>query len=186
MKIIICPGIHDVELTKGFVAALLNENKQENNIDILTFPGKGIFTLSKVHILSFLCDRLSNKIEFPVIFISFSAGVVGAIGAAVAWQMLGGNVQAFIAIDGWGVPLWSNFPIHRLSHDVFTHHTSAILGIGENNFYAEPPVDHLMMWNCPQNVKGYWVNSSLKSTLSCNYLTAVEFISMLLKHYESQ
>ena len=137
MPIIICPGIHEPELTKSFIQGCLNQSNQ-NSVDILIFPEQGYLTLSTFHILHFLHNRLGNKLESPVIFLCFSAGVIGGIGAATAWQLLGGHVQAFIAIDGWGVPLAGNFPIHRLSHDYYTHWTSAYLGMGENNFYAEP------------------------------------------------
>lgn len=188
MKIIICPGIHEPELTARLITEWLNpvadraiSQEAEN---ILVFPGEGLLTLSAVHILEFLSDRLGNELKLPVIFVSFSAGVVGAIAAAVKWQQAGGDVKAFIAIDGWGMPLWGNFPIHRLSHDYFTHWSSALLGGGQNNFYAEPAVDHLTIWRSPQTVKGYWVDQSLGFSAPKNHLTAAEFLHLLVKHYE--
>ncbi len=190
MPIIICPGIHAPELTKSFVEGCLNltedscSNKKQ--VDILIYPEQGYLTLSTFHILHFLCDRLGNKLESPVIFICFSAGVIGGIGAATAWQLLGGHVQAFIAIDGWGVPLAGNFPIHRLSHDHYTHWTSAYLGMGKNNFYAEPAVDHLSMWQSPQSVQGQWVNPSVSFSPPKNYLSASEFINLLLERYKEK
>jgi hypothetical protein len=120
MPIIICPGIHEPELTEGFIQGCLNQGGKKP-VDTVIYPGQGYLTLSTFHILHFLHNRLGNKLESPVIFICFSAGVIGGIGAATAWQLLGGHVQAFIAIDGWGVPLAGNFPIHRLSHDHYTH-----------------------------------------------------------------
>jgi hypothetical protein len=185
MPIIICPGIHEPELTVSFIQKCLNQYYTKP-VDILIYPGQGYLTLSTFHILHFLCDRLSNKLESPVIFICFSAGVVGGIGAATGWQLLGGHVQAFIAIDGWGVPLAGNFPIHRLSHDYFTHWTSAYLGIGENNFYAEPAVDHLSMWQSPQSVQGKWVNSPVGFSPPKNYLSASEFLNRLLERYNKK
>ncbi|MBD2292737.1 hypothetical protein H6G06_04365 [Anabaena sphaerica FACHB-251] len=188
MKIIICAGIHEPELTKSFITGWLDSatdrSNNENQPDILVFSGEGILTLSALHILLFLRDRLSNKLESPVIFIGFSAGVVGAIGAATKWQLQGGNVKAFIAIDGWGVPLWGNFPIHRLSHDYFTHWSSVILGSGEDNFYADPPVDHLSMWRSPQQVQGHWADPSIGFPQPPNSLNAAEFLHLLLKRYE--
>ncbi|AFZ23109.1 hypothetical protein Cylst_0782 [Cylindrospermum stagnale PCC 7417] len=191
MKIIICPGIHDPELTQSFIAEWLNlvadgamSQYAEN---ILVFPGQGLLSLSAFHILDFLCDRLGNELKSPVIFVSFSAGVVGAIAAAVKWQLLGGHVKAFIAIDGWGMPLWGNFPIHRLSHDYFTHWTSTLLGGGQNSFYASPAVDHLAMWRSPQIVKGSWVDPSSEfSSSPKSSLTAAEFLHLLVKHYEEK
>ncbi|AFZ57318.1 hypothetical protein H6G54_25465 [Anabaena cylindrica FACHB-243] len=197
--IIICPGIHEPELTENFITGLLSSATdiaiKENNLEILVYPGQGILTLSAFHILQFLSDayevlsasqRSHDKLKCPVIFISYSAGVVGAIIAATKWQMLGGTVKAFIAIDGWGMPLWGNFPIHRMSHDYFTHWSSAILGGGEDNFYAEPPVNHLSMWHSPQTVQGKWVDRSLGLSLPQNYLNAAEFLHLLLKRYEEK
>jgi len=187
MKIIICPGIHESIITEGFIAGCLNLEvnyaAKLNSVDILVFPEEGILSLSAFHLLRFLSDRLENRLESPVIFISFSAGVVGAIGAAVGWQILGGNVKGFIAIDGWGVPLWGNFPIHRLSHDYFTHWSSAILGGGKDNFYAQPAVEHLSMWRSPQNVKGLWVDSSRSYSPPKTELSAAEFLNILLSDY---
>jgi hypothetical protein len=192
MPIIICPGIHAPELTKSFIQGCLNQDNAKA-VDILIYPGQGYLTLSTFHILHFLCDRLgapsdrlSNKLESPLIFLCFSAGVIGGIGAATAWQLLGGHVQAFIAIDGWGVPLAGNFPIHRLSHDHYTHWTSAYLGMGEDNFYADPAVDHLSMWHSPQSVPGKWVNPSVSFSPIQNYLSVSEFLNLLLERYNKK
>jgi hypothetical protein len=153
MSIIICPGIHEPELTENFRVGLLDMISDgaiaPNYANILVYPGKDVLVLSALHILQFLRERLSNSLESPIIFISFSAGVVGAIGAAHLWQLLGGRVKAFIAIDGWGVPLYGNFPIHRMSHDYFTQWSSSLLGSGQNSFYTEPAVEHLSIWRSP-------------------------------------
>jgi len=95
----------------------------------------------------------------PLLFIAFSAGVVGAIAAARQWQRWGGQVKALLALDGWGVPLYGGFPIHRLSHDHFTHWSSALLGGGPESFYAEPAVPHQELWRSPHCVQGWWVQS---------------------------
>ncbi|WP_041566013.1 hypothetical protein [Nostoc punctiforme] len=198
MSIIICPGIHEPELTESFRVGLLdlvsNGAIAPNYANILLYPGKDALVLSAFHILQFLRARLTDSLKSPIIFISFSAGVVGAIGAAHLWQLLGGTVKAFIAIDGWGVPLQGNFPIHRMSHDYFTHWSSRLLGCGQNNFYAQPAVDHLSMWRCltksrsestSQAVQGWWVDSSIEISPPKGYLTAAEFLLMLLKRYEA-
>ncbi|MHC0062442.1 hypothetical protein ACWATR_05875 [Nostoc sp. UIC 10890] len=203
MSIIICPGIHEPELTESFRVGLLDlvsnnaipavsYANAHNYANILLYPGKDVLVLSALHILQFLHVSLAHRryhlgdqLQSPVIFISFSAGVVGAIGAAHLWQLLGGRVKAFIAIDGWGVPLQGNFPIHRMSHDYFTHWSSCLLGCGQNNFYAEPAVDHLSIWKSPQNVQGWWVDSSIGISPPKGRLTAAEFLLMLLKHYEA-
>ncbi|AFY50199.1 hypothetical protein Nos7524_4441 [Nostoc sp. PCC 7524] len=223
MNIIICPGIHETDLTESFISGWLSpsiDNLKSSSSstlqeakatslqspipspqspipspqspipspeNILVAPVPGILALSSLHILQFLHDRLHHRLESPVIFISFSAGVVGAIAAAWQWQLLGGDVKAFIAIDGWGVPLWGKFPIHRLSHDYFTHWSSSLLGSGQDNFYAEPAVDHLTMWRSPHSVQGWWVDSSQgEITTPKTRLTAAEFLHLLLKHYEEK
>ncbi|MBE8966492.1 hypothetical protein IQ277_09625 [Nostocales cyanobacterium LEGE 12452] len=193
--IIICPGIHDPAFTESFISECLNipnGSIAKNQSNILVYPGKDFSNLSALHILQFLrvsvAHRrycLTDSLKLPIIFISFSAGVVGAIGAANLWQLLGGRVKAFIAIDGWGVPLQGNFPIHRMSHDYFTHWSSSLLGSGQNNFYAEPSVDHLSIWKSPQTVQGCWVDSSIEIIPPTGRLTATEFLLMLLKHYEA-
>ncbi|MCC5646432.1 hypothetical protein LC607_26655 [Nostoc sp. CHAB 5824] len=189
MSIIICPGIHEPELTESFRVGLSdlisNSSVSQKPGNILVYPGKDFLVLSAFHILQFLRARLIGSLKSPIIFISFSAGVVGAIGAAHLWQLLGGRVKAFIAIDGWGVPLQGNFPIHRMSHDYFTHWSSCLLGSGQNNFYAEPAVDHLSIWKSPQTVQGWWLDSSIGISPPKGHLTASEFLLMLLKHYEA-
>jgi hypothetical protein len=190
MSIIICPGIHDRELTDSFISGWLEVSgdslSNQNMLKTLVFPGEGILALSAPHIVQFLSDRLPNPQDSPVVFISFSAGVVGAIVAARNWQILGGQVKAFIAIDGWGVPLSGNFPIHRLSHDYFTHWSSLLLGGGHNNFYAEPAVDHLSMWRSPQTVLGWWVDYPGEADPQISRLTAAEFLHRLLKRYDKK
>jgi hypothetical protein len=185
VKVIICPGIHPPELTESFVAGLrLGEICQSE--DILIVPGKDYPVYSGFHILQFVGDRLptsppAHLPTYPLVFISFSAGVVGAIAAAAAWRRMGGTVKAFIALDGWGVPLFGDFPIYRVSHDEFTHWSSALLGSGEESFYADPGVGHLELWRAPQTVRGWWVNREGMRSLS----SAAEFLTMLLQRFEA-
>jgi len=169
-----------VLLTTNFLAGLQGESK----MDLLVFPSHDYTVLSAPHILQFLGDRLGNpQTASPIVFISFSAGVVGAIAAAWGWQLWGGKVKAFMALDGWGVPLVANFPIHRISHDYFTHWSSALLGGGADSFYTEPPVAHLEMWRSPQAVTGWRVASSVE-TQQNSRLTVSQFLIMLLELYE--
>ncbi|WP_042341441.1 hypothetical protein [Calothrix sp. PCC 7507] len=190
MNIIICPGIHEPELTKSFLSGSLDQFPanliDQKPVNILIYPGSGVLTLSGFHILQFLCDRLGDQLKSPVIFISYSAGVVGAIVAASLWQLSGGNIKAFIAIDGWGVPLFGDFPIHRMSHNYFTHWSSSLLGSGQDNFYAEPAVDHLSMWSSPQMIQGCWVNQAMAASSPASNLGASEFLHLLLKRYEEK
>ncbi|MES1024507.1 hypothetical protein ABN584_16580 [Gloeocapsa sp. BRSZ] len=179
MFIVICPGIHAPELTQEFIQGLNATSSYVNNF--LVFPTHDYAVLSPLHILQFLQSQLGDPQQSSpaVVFIAFSAGVVGAITAASLWQSLGGQVLALIAIDGWGVPLFGNFPLHRLSHDYFTHWSSAMLGSGSADFYAEPAVDHLTLWRSPQNVTGCYVENSQFLL----HLTAADFVIMLLEQY---
>jgi len=184
--LIICPGIHDLELTQDFLEKL-QLSKEINrfnakNTQFLIFPTQDYPAYSAIHIVEFLQSQITN-IKSPVAFISFSAGVVGAIGAAWAWQLLGGSVKTFIAIDGWGVPLSGNFPIHRLSHDYFTHWSSALLGAGNDSFYADPAVEHLELWKSPDTCKGWWVHQNMIGKPERTFTTAAEFIISLLQDY---
>ena len=114
------------------------------------FPVEQAPPFSALHISSFLTSCLNPPVswlgksrstlgvadqrKFGLTFICFSAGVVGGIGAAHLWQSHFGPVRAFIALDGWGVPLFGDFPIYRFSHDEFTHRSSGLLGAGEDSF----------------------------------------------------
>jgi hypothetical protein len=176
MSIVICPGIHAAELTEQFLAGLQTEFS-----DLLVFPAHQHPAYSALHILKFLEQAgLKQEAGHSLIFVAFSAGVVGAIGAARLWQRAGGQVQALVAIDGWGVPLYGDFPIHRVSHDVFTHWSSAGLGAGQSSFYADPAVEHLEIWRSPQTVKG-WQMAAFHPQRET---TAAQFLQSLLAHYE--
>ena len=184
--VIICPGIHDLQLTQDFLEAL---RSSEGNLlsslinNILIFPTEDYPAYSAIHILEFL-QRQIHEVKTPLVFISFSAGVVGAIGAAWSWELLGGKVKAFIAIDGWGVPLSGNFPIHRLSHDYFTYWSSALLGGGEDSFYADPAVEHLELWKSPDSCGGWWVQAAAGGKAEQrHYTTAAQFVNRLLQVY---
>jgi len=193
MRLVICPGIHDPQLTQSFLGYLLEDSDntqlpqeicQENP---LIFPTESYPAYSGPHLLQFITQQLNtspfikHSLQPPLVFVGFSAGVVSAIEAAWGWRLLGGTVTAFIALDGWGVPLWGDFPIHRVSHDYFTHWSSALLGQGEDGFYADPGVDHLELWRSPHTVEGW----SIPSTRSHERVrtTATRFLLSLLHRY---
>ncbi len=185
--VIICPGIHDLHLTQEFLQGLQRteiSNLSNSWVDrILIFPAEDYPACSAIHILEFL-QRHSELIATPLVFISFSAGVVGAISAAWGWQLLGGRVKAFLAFDGWGVPLYGNFPIHRLSHDYFTHWSSALLGAGEDSFYTDPAVEHLDFWRSPDVCQGWWVHpATVGNSERRTFTTAAQFVTQLLQRY---
>ncbi len=193
MSVIICPGVHDHELTTHFVEGL------SFLADPVIFPTEDYPAYSTYHILQFLRTQLGHSWHTdpqlrqlplpPLLFIGFSAGVVGAIGAAWGCQMMGHSVKALIAVDGWGVPLYGNFPIHRLSHDAFTHWTSTLLEAPTDHFYADPPVPHLELWRSPQNTPGWRLQTPVNHAARlftpprCTSTTAADYLLTLLIHY---
>lgn len=191
MRLVICPGIHDPKLTDRFLEGLSEvwgdaEPRQntQTSYPVKIFPAHKHPPFSALDIFHFLCSQeLAGE---SLVFVSFSAGVVGAIGAAWMWQQIGGKVAAFIALDGWGVPLGGTFPIHRISHDSFTHWSSAILGSGGDGFYADPPVEHLDLWREPQTVKGWQISQIADRIETTKPATAATFLVHLLKQYGVQ
>ena len=186
-QIIICPGIHNPQFTQEFLDGLqgcaTGNLARQLNREVLILPNGDYPIYSAIHILVDL-QRHLNSAKTPIIFIAFSAGVVGAIGAAWGWQILGREVKAFMALDGWGVPLSGNFPIHRLSHDEFTHWSSALLGRGEESFYGDPAVDHLDLWRKAGVCQGWWVNPAKGCVGEKRTpITAAQFIIKLLQRY---
>lgn len=186
--VMICPGIHEPQLTQDFLEAL--QRGETNHLSsgwtktVLIFPTQDYPAYSAIHILEFLQHHTSPTT--PVIFISFSAGVAGAIGAAWGWEMSGGQVQALIAFDGWGVPLYGNFPIYRVSHDYFTHWSSALLGAGADSFYAEPGIEHLDLWRSPDRCPGWWHGHTVADNAEYKkHTTAAHFVNHLLQLYRT-
>lgn len=170
MPIIICPGVHSPELTDRFVQSISDRVEA----DYLILPTAEHPPYNAIAVYQWLERQQLSKMQ-PLSFVAFSAGVVGGIGAAMAWQLRGGNVQSFIALDGWGMPSLVNFPLYRVSHDAFTHWSSQILGSGEGGFYADPEVDHLELWRSPKACRGWRIISpgcQTRDTL-LNYLTNV-------------
>ncbi len=187
MSVVLCPGIHDRGLTQQFMQGLSDSSEVALRLESwLVFPAERYPAYSALHILRFLHESFSRRdpdcaFNTPLVFIGFSAGVVGAVGAAHVWQGLGGSVKALLAIDGWGVPLMGKFPMHRLSHDSFTHWSSALLGAGEDSFYADPGVAHLDLWRSPQTASGWWLRSNLDQPPTAR--SAASFLTALLHRY---
>ncbi len=152
-------------LTEGFIAGLRRSPELFS-----VFPADQYPSYSPHHILNFF-DSIDS-----VLIIAFSAGVVGAIATARIWQRQGVRIAGFIAIDGWGVPLAGEFPIHRVSHDQFTHWSSLMLGGNAAHFYADPAVDHLTLWHSPETVLG-------RIEPSNRIVSAATFIGELIEHY---
>jgi hypothetical protein len=114
---------------------------------------------------------------------AFSAGCLGAAGLAQYWHHHRGQVLALFAVDGWGVPLVTDYPIYRISHDRFTHVTSLGLGAGAVNFYADPPVPHLDVWTTPATVDGWQVTQASPRWSQYHRLTAAEFLRHWSRHH---
>ncbi|MEG3859237.1 hypothetical protein [Microcoleus sp. herbarium12] len=191
MRLVICPGVHEPNLTDCFLAGLsgiwgvaADRPSQQILNSVKVFPAHKHPPFSALDILHFLCNQdLAGE---SLVFVSFSAGVAGAIGAAWMWQQIGGQVGAFFALDGWGVPLGGTFPIHRISHDRFTHWSSAIIGSGGDSFYADPAIAHLDLWREPQTAKGWQISQTSAGIETAAPTTAAEFLVHLLKHYGVQ
>jgi hypothetical protein len=153
---LLIPGLHEPELTTKFVQSFAPSRQ------IAIFP----------HL-----DRLNRETE--IIIIAFSAGVVLAALLAPFWQLQGKQIKALIALDGWGVALGGNFPIHRCSHDYFTHWSSALLGTGYDNFYAEPSVAHLTLFANPAQVTGWRIEKGERY-----FMTLTNYLEYLLGYYD--
>lgn len=167
MNVIICPGIHKPDLTEQFIAEL----------DLAIAPQvlpQLLPVYSPLHVFEFLQSHC--KLTEPLVMIGFSAGVVGSVGAAQRWQQHGGQMQALIAIDGWGVPLSGQVPIYRLSHDWFTDWSCQWLGATEQRFYAEPSVGHLDLWRSPSQTLGWQVCGQVRTKT-----TASRFLRQVLQ-----
>lgn len=163
--IVVCPGVHSPQLTASFLAAVALDRADAMRICVIPSDRQPVY--SPLHGLNVLQHRLGAPWAAPpVLFLGFSAGVVSLAAIAPLWQALGGIVLGLIALDGWGVPLVGNFPIHRLSHDRFTDWSSALLDVplaaarGDrfdgDRFYAEPAVAHLDLWRSPHRTTGWW------------------------------
>lgn len=153
--LVICPGIHSSQLTHSFIEGI---KKNLNLPTYMVLPTQIYPPYSAIAINGWLKQFYGQPSQAPPLsFFAFSAGVVGAIGVAWLWQLQGGKIRNLIAFDGWGMPLVGNFPIYRVSHDYFTHWTSAPLGSGKQGFYADPGVEHLELWRSPETCQGWQV-----------------------------
>lgn len=180
MKVIICPGVHDPRLTESFVGSLKKSLKKhyDTTVDYLVFPTDKFPAYSALDVVQWL-DR-QNISNHEVLFICFSAGVVAGIGAAFLLQSREITIKAFIALDGWGVPLWANFPVYRLSHDYFTHWSSAILGTGKSSFYCDPSVEHLTLWESPDICRGKIFRLDIRQLNDETKCSATDYLKSIL------
>jgi hypothetical protein len=236
MSVIICPGVHSPELTQSFWQELqltldhqiAPQIAQQIVQKACIFPAERFPAYSPLHVLKFIDEqsqenRSLNSRFYPLLLIGFSAGVVGALGAAqiIQWRGDRGNqyqghqhqgnqyqdrqyrdnpIQALIAIDGWGLPLVGNFPIHRVSHDFFTHCSTFTCGPATSSFYADPGIGHLDLWRSPQSAVGWSSEAISSATHACldgpslsskisqkrYQTTAAEFLKTLIIQYQHE
>jgi HAMP domain-containing protein len=89
MRLVICPGVHEPKLTDCFLTGLsglwgLAADRQNQQIvePVKIFPAHKYPPFSALDVWQFLCsEELAGE---SLVFVSFSAGVAGAIGAALA------------------------------------------------------------------------------------------------------
>ncbi|MEO1210490.1 MAG: hypothetical protein AAFX78_13195 [Cyanobacteria bacterium J06638_20] len=178
MTLLICPGVHSAELTQQFLAAIALPEP------VYVFPTDQKAPYSPLEVLDFIQSTMQAVAQSRdtqtqsegLRIVAFSAGVVGAIAAAHLWQLRGGTVRGVIALDGWGMPGWANFPVYRVSHDGFTHWSSGILGGASAGFYCDPAVPHLELWRSPNQATGWWTTSLGGVVLTRQRAIAAEFI----------
>lgn len=157
MALIVCPGVHSSALSDCFMEVLQAEllaRSRYHRDELCSVLATEICAPFDGLAVGAYVQNIVPLLE-PLLLVGFSAGVVGAIAAANLWQSQGGTVRGVIAVDGWGVPHVGAFPFHRVSHDYFTHWSSALLGSGQAGFYADPSVDHLALWQSPDLAVGY-------------------------------
>jgi hypothetical protein len=173
--LLVCGGLHP----PGYTDQICNVIAAD---DMLSTSPRVVMEASPQVLSAFALRReleaaLSNaslaSVDSPGLIIwAFSAGCVGAATLATYWQQYRGPVLALFMVDGWGVPRDPQIPVHRLSHDRFTHDTSGCLGRGDEDFYAEPAVPHLDLWRHPQAVTGYIAtpNRPAEQTTAASFL----------------
>ena len=175
MALIICPGVHALSWTHAFLCQL-DEQLPESQLPRYVFPAHENSPWSAYALRIFL-ESMAITLTDPLVLIAFSAGCVAAAGVANDWVAQGRSAPVVIALDGWGVPLPNTFPRYRLSHDRFTHDTSAWLGTGRVSFYADPPVSHRQLWCMPAQVTGRQVGCFPRSKCSPEAsITALQFL----------
>ncbi|MGB5973168.1 MAG: hypothetical protein WBG38_07605 [Nodosilinea sp.] len=177
--LLVCGGMHPLSYTGQVLAAIARDEDLSRRSTAICAPHSSLGVISPFALrqtleahLGITVDGVTLNAAPPLIIWAFSAGCVGAAALATYWQRHRGPVLALCMVDGWGVPRDPEVPVHRLSHDGFTHHTSGWLGTGDLDFYAEPGVPHLTLWQQPQAVAGWSVEAGHRKRL-----TAADFLS---------
>lgn len=184
VSLIVCSGFHPPEATQQLIADLSwvasdrpSGPVSDHRLSIHSHPDLALSHQPLAPLSGRTLRQMLQELANPVMFLAFSAGCLAAASAARYWHYQSPNqVLALFAVDGWGVPLAEPYPVHRLSHDRFTHLTSA--GQGEH-FYADPAVDHLRLWQRPSQVSGI-------ATPGQSPTNAAAFLNHWMAHYCNQ
>lgn len=198
---VICPGFHPPELTDRAIARL----DFPPSIQPIIIPTDQIWPCDPVGIANYIERHMADADLIPghhpspkLNFLGFSAGTIGALGAALLWRDRA-SLGAIVLCDGWGVPLlpvWNWWPdgwpdgwrdrpgqptiaprLYRVSHDRWTHDTWSRMGITTPSFIADPEVEHLTLWSDPHRVSGHAVDATGQAIAT---LSAKDYIRQCL------
>lgn len=195
--LVICDGMHSPRETEA-VLAMVGQDSRLSQLPMRHFsPGSPLAVLSGAALRRWLegygQPTGGNNPDYPHLIIwAFSAGCVGAVALAQHWQRYRSGVLALFLVDGWGVPAVGPMPLHRLSHDRFTHVSSGWLGPGTVSFVSQPAVSHPQLWSHPQQVWGYQVQHHpsgkpvVGPAMPPGRLTAGDFLCRWSRHYLAQ
>ncbi|MFQ4135839.1 hypothetical protein PGN35_005915 [Nodosilinea sp. PGN35] len=157
--LLVCGGIHPPSYSGQILAAIAQDETLDRLCWAVSFPSSGLNVFSPFALRQSLEPAFGTapcQGQLPGLIIwAFSAGCVGAVALATYWQRYRGPVLAIFLVDGWGVPRPPGLRVHRLSHDRMTHDTSRWLGAGDEDFWADPPVSHLTLWQQPHRTEGW-------------------------------
>ncbi len=168
--------MHDPTLTVDFWQALAPRLPSPAPRPLI-FPSNRYPAYSSWHLLTLLHESQPTP---PWVFLGFSAGCVAIAGILPILACRRVPIAAIFAIDAWGVPWPTTVPVHRLSHDHFTHWSSGLLGGQGESFYADPAVEHLCLWRSPQTVTGWQISLDQQQR---HYTTALQFLVQELVNY---
>jgi hypothetical protein len=175
--------MHPPSYTGQILATIAGDQELSQLTRVVATPQHSIDVLSAFALRQSLDAALglprADVLPPGLIIWAFSAGCVGAATLATYWQRHRGPVRALFMVDGWGVPRLPRVAVHRLSHDRFTHDSSGCLGAGDIDFYADPAVPHLYLWQQPQRVTGWAVAAGRHK----EQLTAAEFLCLRSRDY---
>ncbi|MGF1516871.1 MAG: hypothetical protein ACFCVB_03575 [Nodosilinea sp.] len=186
VTLLVCGGMHPPSYTGQILAVIARDRELSHLSQVVCAPQHDLGVLSPFALRQVLENHLALENTFAsdlgksaaeatpaaLIIWAFSAGCVGAAALASHWQRYRGRVLALFMVDGWGVPRDPGVPVHRLSHDQTTHNTSRWLGSGDEDFYADPAVTHLPLWQQPQRATGWAITPGQAR----QRITAAEFL----------